>query len=58
MGILDFAILAVIVAVIGGSVIYIYRSKKKGTKCIGCPDSGRCSHNNGLSGCPCHCNTK
>ena len=35
--------IALLVLILGGAVFYICRSKKKGTKCIGCPDSGACS---------------
>lgn len=46
-------ILIVIIAIILGSVItYIVRAKKKGVKCIGCPDAKKCSGNcNGCNGC-------
>lgn len=40
-------IVAVIVALAG---LYIYKSKKSGKKCIGCPDSGSC----GKSTCNCN----
>lgn len=49
MGWIDYLILAVIVAVVGGAALYIYRAKKSGKKCIGCPDSGSCS--SGKSAC-------
>jgi len=38
----DYIIIAVIVLIIGASAFAIYRSKKSGKKCIGCPDSGTC----------------
>ena len=34
------AVILVIVLLAGG---YIYKAKKSGKKCIGCPDSGSCS---------------
>lgn len=43
MGPVDYIILAVIVLIIGGAAFYIYKAKKSGKKCIGCPDSGTCS---------------
>ena len=47
----DYVIIAVIVLIIGFSVFCIYKSKKSGKKCIGCPDSGSCSGKcNGCSG--------
>ncbi len=38
----------ILLAVVGGAIFYIYKEKKKGTKCIGCPMAGNCSkHKNG-----------
>ena len=44
----------ILVAVIGAAAGYIFHAKKKGRKCIGCPDSGHCA------GCceNCHTNYK
>ena len=47
---------SILVAVIGGivamAVFAILRAKKKGKKCIGCPDSGTCAGQcAGLCGC-------
>ena len=36
------AILA-IVCMVGVACYYIYKEKKKGTRCIGCPMAGNCS---------------
>lgn len=38
----------IIVLIIGGASFYIYKAKKNGKKCIGCPDSGSCYQ---CSGC-------
>ena len=44
------AILVVILLVIiGGAAIYVYKAKKNGKKCIGCPHADEC-------GGPCNCN--
>ncbi len=32
----------VIIALVCAASLYIYKEKKKGTKCIGCPMSGNC----------------
>lgn len=32
--------IAVIVVIVGLAGYYVYRAKKSGKKCIGCPDSG------------------
>ncbi|WP_085954371.1 FeoB-associated Cys-rich membrane protein [Butyrivibrio proteoclasticus] len=37
---------AVIVLLLGLSIGYIYKEKKKGTRCIGCPMSGKCHKTN------------
>lgn len=39
----DILAIAIIALIVGGAGFYIIRSKKKGKKCIGCPDSARCS---------------
>ncbi|MBR3593838.1 MAG: FeoB-associated Cys-rich membrane protein [Clostridia bacterium] len=44
----DAVIIAVIVLIIGAASFYIYKAKKSGKKCIGCPDSGSCG---GCCGC-------
>ena len=38
----DYIIIGVIVLVIGGASFYIYREKKRGAKCIGCPYAKQC----------------
>ena len=39
----DFVIIAAVAVILGLVVLYIVRAKKKGTKCIGCPQGGKCS---------------
>ena len=39
----DILIIAVILAILGGAAFYIYKAKKSGAKCIGCPMEGGCS---------------
>ena len=55
MGLIDYVVIAVILAVLGAAGWYVYRAKKQGRKCIGCPDSGSCSGQcagcNGGCGC-------
>lgn len=48
----DYIVLAILVATITGAIGYIVKQKKKGTKCIGCPYSGKCSS----SSCNCVAN--
>ena len=38
----DIVVVAVIVAIIAGASFYIYKAKKNGAKCIGCPHSKEC----------------
>ena len=38
-----------IAAAVAAAAFYVYKAKKNGKKCIGCPDSGSCS--GGCSGC-------
>lgn len=47
----DFLIMGIIALVIGFAGFAIYRSKKAGNKCIGCPDSKHCSGH--CAGCSC-----
>ena len=50
----DMIIVAVIVLILGAAGFYIYKAKKSGKKCIGCPDGG-CSCSSGKEGCGCGC---
>ena len=43
----------VIFAIVGSALAYIIIAKKKGKKCIGCPDSGACSAKKNGSCCCC-----
>ena len=40
----DFIIILIIILTVGASVFYIYKKKKSGSKCIGCPYSSACNH--------------
>lgn len=45
-------VIAVLLALIlGGAALYLYRAKKKGRRCVGCPDSAVCPHCRGGSCC-------
>ena len=50
MKLVDWLVLGILVVIAAAAVYAIYRSKKSGKKCIGCPDSGSCS------GCCANCN--
>ena len=45
----DYCAIAIIVSVIGGAIFYIVRAKRRGVKCIGCPNAKSCG------GCCSHC---
>lgn len=45
----NLIILAMLGLILGGAAGYVYKSKKKGVKCIGCPCSSSCGGN--CSGC-------
>lgn len=54
----DFIIIAIVAVILGGAAFYVYKAKKSGKKCIGCPDSSSCSGggcNGNCSGCSCGC---
>lgn len=56
----NLIIAAVVAALIGAAVIYIWKEKKKGSGCIGCPYAKQCAgkgHTNTQGGCGCN-NTK
>ena len=36
---------ALILLVLGGVTAYLIRAKKKGVKCVGCPNAAKCSGN-------------
>ena len=45
----DIILVLVIVAIVGGAILYIRKEKKRGVRCVGCPDGGVCGGN--CSGC-------
>ena len=38
----DIIIVAVLIAILGGALLYMKQQKHKGVNCIGCPDAGTC----------------
>ena len=38
----DIILILILAAVVGSASVYIYKAKKRGTKCIGCPAAGSC----------------
>ncbi len=49
----NLVIILVIGFIVGMAAGYIYKAKKRGVKCVGCPDSGTCGRN--CSSCSCSC---
>ena len=49
----DYLIIVIIAAIIYVAARYIYKAKKKGIKCIGCPDGAKCSGR--CTGCSGNC---
>lgn len=41
----DFILIVILIVIIGAAAFYMYKAKKSGKKCIGCPHSGTCSGN-------------
>ena len=39
---IDVIVILVILLTVGGASYYVYRAKKNGKKCIGCPGSSGC----------------
>lgn len=48
----NILIVLLLLAIIGGIVLYLYRAKKRGEVCIGCPYAKQCagSHGGGCGG--------
>ena len=49
----DMIVIAILVLIAGLAAGYIYKAKKSGKTCIGCPHAGQCggaSHSGGCSG--------
>lgn len=47
----DFIVIFILIVVLGGAALYVYRAKKRGEKCIGCPYAKSCG------GAKCDCNS-
>lgn len=51
----DIIIIAVLAVILIAAAGYVYKAKKNGKKCIGCPDGCSCGSKNDESSCGC-CN--
>lgn len=45
MTIVDYIAIAAIILIVGASVFYIIRAKRRGEKCVGCPCAKQCGGN-------------
>ena len=39
----NLIIVGIMLVIVGAAVIYIWKEKKKGARCIGCPSDGCCN---------------
>ena len=49
----DFIIVAIILIMVVTAITYIKKEKKRGVKCIGCPNAGQCAKKAIAEGCNC-----
>lgn len=49
----NLIVLGIIAFIVGTAAGYVYMAKKRGVKCIGCPDAKTCSGNCGCCSCGC-----
>jgi len=52
----NLIVFLIIAAIVGGAGLYIYKAKKRGVKCIGCPSANSCGQQGGQGcsgGCAC-----
>ena len=53
---IDIIVIAIVALIVGLVSLYLYRAKKRGVKCIGCPDGAKCGGK--CSGCSGNCGTQ
>lgn len=58
----DFIAIVILAAVLFAAARYVYRAKKSGAKCVGCPSGSCCcgksgAHEDAAHACP-HCSGK
>ena len=54
---INILLIAVILCIAGGAVLYLYKAKKRGETCIGCPYAKQCARQHNGS-CGCHGNAE
>ena len=53
----NLIVIGILLVLVGAAVLYIWKEKKKGTRCIGCPAAGGCRTNGcgeAKGNCKCH----
>ncbi len=51
----NFIIVAILAVIVGAALAYVIKAKKRGAKCIGCPDSKTCASKSTESDCSGNC---
>ena len=41
----DLIIVTILLIIVGGAAAYVYKAKKRGQTCIGCPHAKKCGSN-------------
>ena len=55
---MNVLVAGMILVIFGAAVIYIYKEKKRGVTCIGCPNAAACAASRGgVTECSCGCQT-
>ena len=44
---IDFILVLILLAIAGGIIRYLYKAKKRGETCIGCPYARQCAKSHG-----------
>lgn len=52
---IDFIVTILLLLLIGGAITYLWRAKKRGQTCVGCPHAKQCAMHKQKSGCECSC---
>lgn len=51
---MDILLIVILVVIVGAAGWYVYKAKKSGKKCVGCPDGGSCGCDGKEHHCSCH----
>ena len=52
---MDLLLIVILAVIVGAAGWYVYKAKKSGKKCVGCPDGGSCGCGKSGQSCSCHC---